>query len=136
MIYLFLTATYRSFNENKYYLKYFIIKQKSFYETILNANEVPRDRDRFLIMSKARKNIIPKERVLSLNSGGSSGNLLPSPGLLSEPHLVFGPELNDLSNLNIVQIRKFLESTNLTFDVMDCDPNLADTNIFCKNNRK
>jgi len=30
------------------------------------------------------------------------------------------------------QIRKFLESTKLEFKIMDCDPNFADTNIFCK----
>ena len=30
------------------------------------------------------------------------------------------------------KIRKFLESTKLKFEVMDCDPELADTNIFCK----
>ena len=30
------------------------------------------------------------------------------------------------------QIKKFLESTKLEFEVMDCDPNLADTNVFCK----
>ena len=30
------------------------------------------------------------------------------------------------------QIRKFLESTNLEFEVMDCNPDLADTKVFCK----
>ena len=30
------------------------------------------------------------------------------------------------------KIRQFLESTKLEFTVMDCDPKLADTNIFCK----
>ena len=30
-------------------------------------------------------------------------------------------------------IRTFLESTKLDFEIMDCDPDLADTNIFCKN---
>ena len=30
------------------------------------------------------------------------------------------------------QIRQFLESTKLEFEVMNCDPKLADTNIFCK----
>ena len=30
------------------------------------------------------------------------------------------------------KIRKFLESTKLKFEVMDCDPKLADTNVFCK----
>ena len=29
-------------------------------------------------------------------------------------------------------IRKFLESTKLYFEIMDCEPDLADTNIFCK----
>ena len=29
-------------------------------------------------------------------------------------------------------IRKFLESTKLDFEIMDCEPDLADTNIFCK----
>ena len=29
-------------------------------------------------------------------------------------------------------IRKFLESTKLAFEVMECDPELADTNIFCR----
>ena len=29
-------------------------------------------------------------------------------------------------------IRQFLESTKLKFEVIDCDPDLADTNIFCK----
>ena len=29
-------------------------------------------------------------------------------------------------------IRTFLESTKLDFEIMDCDPDLADTNIFCK----
>ena len=29
-------------------------------------------------------------------------------------------------------IRKFLESTKLDFETMDCEPDLADTNIFCK----
>ena len=30
------------------------------------------------------------------------------------------------------KIRQFLESTKLEFEVMDCDPELADTKIFCK----
>ena len=30
------------------------------------------------------------------------------------------------------KIRQFLESTKLEFEVMDCDPKLADTMIFCK----
>ena len=30
------------------------------------------------------------------------------------------------------QIKQFLESTKLKFEVMDCDPNLADTNVFCR----
>ena len=30
------------------------------------------------------------------------------------------------------KIRQFLESTDLEFEVMDCDPKLADTNVFCK----
>ena len=30
------------------------------------------------------------------------------------------------------KIRQFLESTKLEFEVMDCDPKFADTNIFCK----
>ena len=30
------------------------------------------------------------------------------------------------------QIRQFLESTKLEFEIMDCDPNLADTNVFCR----
>ena len=30
------------------------------------------------------------------------------------------------------QIRQFLESTKLKFEVMDCDPKLADTNVFCR----
>ena len=30
------------------------------------------------------------------------------------------------------KIRQFLESTKLQFEVMDCDPNLADTSVFCK----
>jgi|ETNmetMinimDraft_28_1059901.scaffolds.fasta_scaffold30286_2 prolyl-tRNA editing enzyme YbaK/EbsC (Cys-tRNA(Pro) deacylase) len=29
-------------------------------------------------------------------------------------------------------IRKFLEGTKLDFEIMDCEPDLADTNIFCK----
>ena len=29
-------------------------------------------------------------------------------------------------------IRTFLESTKLDFEIMNCDPNLADTNVFCK----
>ena len=29
-------------------------------------------------------------------------------------------------------IRKFLESTKLDFEIMDCESDLADTNIFCK----
>ena len=29
-------------------------------------------------------------------------------------------------------IRKFLENTKLDFEIMDCEPDLADTNIFCK----
>jgi len=29
-------------------------------------------------------------------------------------------------------IRKFLESTKLNFEIMECDPDLADTNVFCK----
>ena len=33
-------------------------------------------------------------------------------------------------------IRKFLESTKLDFEIMDCDPDLADTNIFCKKESK
>ena len=28
-------------------------------------------------------------------------------------------------------IRKFLESTKLDFEIIDCEPDLADTNIFC-----
>ena len=30
------------------------------------------------------------------------------------------------------KIRQFIESTKLEFEVMDCNPELADTNIFCK----
>ena len=30
------------------------------------------------------------------------------------------------------QIRQFLESTKLEFNVIDCDPKLADTNVFCR----
>ena len=30
------------------------------------------------------------------------------------------------------QIRQFLESTKLEFEVMDCNPDLADTKIFCR----
>jgi len=30
------------------------------------------------------------------------------------------------------KIRQFLESTKLKFEIMDCDPKLADTNIFCR----
>ena len=30
------------------------------------------------------------------------------------------------------KIRKFLQSTKLEFEVMDCDPKLADTKVFCK----
>ena len=30
------------------------------------------------------------------------------------------------------QIRQFIESTNLEFEVMDCNPELADTFVFCK----
>ena len=30
------------------------------------------------------------------------------------------------------QIRNFLESTKIEFEIMDCDPNMADTQIFCK----
>ena len=30
------------------------------------------------------------------------------------------------------KIRYFLENTKLVFEVMDCDPKLADTKIFCK----
>ena len=30
------------------------------------------------------------------------------------------------------QIRQFLESTKLAFEVMDCDPELADTKVFCR----
>ena len=30
------------------------------------------------------------------------------------------------------KIRLFLESTKLEFEVMDCDPELADTKVFCK----
>ena len=30
------------------------------------------------------------------------------------------------------QIREFLESTKLEFEIMDCDPNFADTDKFCK----
>ena len=29
-------------------------------------------------------------------------------------------------------IRKFLESTKLDFEIMNCEPDLAETNIFCK----
>jgi len=35
-------------------------------------------------------------------------------------------------NDTLPKIRQFLESTNLKFEVMDCDPELADTKIFCK----
>ena len=30
------------------------------------------------------------------------------------------------------QIRQFLESTKLDFEVMDCNPDLADTKVFCR----
>ena len=30
------------------------------------------------------------------------------------------------------KIRQFLENTKLEFEIMHCDPKLADTNIFCK----
>ena len=30
------------------------------------------------------------------------------------------------------QIRQFLKSTKLDFEVIDCDPEFADTNVFCK----
>ena len=30
------------------------------------------------------------------------------------------------------KIRQFLESTKLKFEVLDCDPKLADTHVFCK----
>ena len=30
------------------------------------------------------------------------------------------------------KIRQFIESTKLEFEVVDCDPKLADTNVFCK----
>ena len=30
------------------------------------------------------------------------------------------------------KIRQFLESIKLEFEVMDCDPKFADTNVFCK----
>ena len=30
------------------------------------------------------------------------------------------------------KIRQFLESTKLEFEVMDCNPKLADTKVFCK----
>ena len=30
------------------------------------------------------------------------------------------------------KIREFLESTQLAFEVMDCDPELADTEVFCR----
>ena len=30
------------------------------------------------------------------------------------------------------KIRQFLESTKLEFEVIDCDPELADTNVFCR----
>tara|TARA_Y100000590_G_C14989963_1_gene739721 strand:+ start:4 stop:486 length:483 start_codon:yes stop_codon:yes gene_type:complete len=30
------------------------------------------------------------------------------------------------------QIKQFLESTKLEFEIIDCDPNLADTKIFCR----
>ena len=29
-------------------------------------------------------------------------------------------------------IRQFLETTKLEFEIMDCDPELADTNVFCR----
>ena len=29
-------------------------------------------------------------------------------------------------------IRQFLESTKLEFEVLDCDPEFADTHVFCK----
>ena len=35
-------------------------------------------------------------------------------------------------NDTLPNIRQFLESTKLEFEVMDCDPNLADTEVFCK----
>ena len=35
-------------------------------------------------------------------------------------------------NDTLPKIRQFLESTKLKFEVMDCDPNLADTEVFCK----
>ena len=30
------------------------------------------------------------------------------------------------------QIRQFLESTKLEFEIMNCDPRFADTNVFCR----
>ena len=35
-------------------------------------------------------------------------------------------------NDTLPKIRQFLESTKLEFEVMDCDPELADTKIFCR----
>ena len=35
-------------------------------------------------------------------------------------------------NDTLPNIRQFLESTKLEFEVMDCDPELADTEVFCK----
>ena len=35
-------------------------------------------------------------------------------------------------NDTLPKIRQFLESTKLEFKVMDCDPELADTEVFCK----
>ena len=35
-------------------------------------------------------------------------------------------------NDTLPKIRQFLESTKLEFKVMDCDPELADTKVFCR----
>ena len=32
----------------------------------------------------------------------------------------------------LLKIRQFHESTKLEFEVMDCESELADTNVFCK----
>ena len=32
----------------------------------------------------------------------------------------------------LIKIKQFLESTELKFEIMECDPELDDTKVFCK----
>ena len=46
--------------------------------------------------------------------------------------LIWNEKISFLMTDTLPFIRTFLETTKLDFEIMDCEPDLADTNIFCK----